>query len=317
MGEVTNDPLGVQWVIAGMLFVFGACIGSFLNVVIYRLPSGLSIVSPPSRCPKCKTQLRATDNIPIVSWLMLRGRCRTCAVWISARYPFVELLTAVVFARIGWLALDAVEMEKTMDLSGTTWLWLALRLSVASCLIVVGCWDLDRARIPVGFLWFVLAIGAAHVFSGRDTVYRLVAIALASLLAATVCFVESRFHRQTNWWSALTVGALGGMFENQAAIGLALITATFAQLVLTIRRNTAAFRLGWPALAVGGILAIIVRPESLPNWLTYPWLDVIGATFIVATLSVLTQVMARRQSLSSHSPDIPASHPEEAPWTKN
>ena len=317
MGEVTNDPLGVQWVIAGILFVFGSCIGSFLNVVIYRLPSGLSIVSPPSRCPKCKTQLRATDNIPIVSWLVLRGRCRTCAVRISARYPFVELLTALVFARIGWLALDAVEIEKIMDLPGMTWLWLALRLSVASCLIVVGCWDLDRARMPVGFLWFALAIGAAHVFSGSDSVYRLVAIALASLLAAPVCFVESRFHRQTNWWSALTVGALGGMFANQAAIGLALITATFAQLVLTIRRNTAAFRIGWPALAVGGILAIIMRPKSLPSSLTNPWLDAIGAMSIIATLSMLTQVMARRQSLSARGPDMPGSHPEEAPWTEN
>lgn len=78
-------------------FLFGAAIGSFLNVVIYRVPAGLSVVSPPSRCPVCEKQIEARDNIPILSWLLLRGRCRGCGTTISPRYLVVEALTGVLF----------------------------------------------------------------------------------------------------------------------------------------------------------------------------------------------------------------------------
>lgn len=86
-----------EQIIASLVFVLGASIGSFLNVVIYRLPAGLSLLWPPSRCPKCEHQLGATENIPILGWLMLRGRCRHCHTKISVRYPLVETLTAVAF----------------------------------------------------------------------------------------------------------------------------------------------------------------------------------------------------------------------------
>jgi leader peptidase (prepilin peptidase)/N-methyltransferase len=76
---------------------FGLAVGSFLNVVIHRVPQGLSVVRPASRCPVCGTTLAARDNIPVVSWLALRGRCRTCGAPISIRYPLVELATGVAF----------------------------------------------------------------------------------------------------------------------------------------------------------------------------------------------------------------------------
>ena len=80
-----------------MVFTFGACIGSFLNVVIYRIPAGLSLVSPPSRCPKCSHKLGKTENVPVLGWLWLRGRCRWCKVPISSRYPLVETATGIIF----------------------------------------------------------------------------------------------------------------------------------------------------------------------------------------------------------------------------
>ena len=80
--------------------VLGAVIGSFLNVVIHRVPAGESIVSPGSRCPSCRQPLAPYDNVPVLSWLVLRGRCRHCGTSISPRYPAVELLTAIVFASI-------------------------------------------------------------------------------------------------------------------------------------------------------------------------------------------------------------------------
>jgi leader peptidase (prepilin peptidase) / N-methyltransferase len=83
--------------LASWLFVLGLCVGSFLNVVIARVPAGQSIVRPRSRCPKCGYTLTWYDNIPLVSWLMLRGRCRGCAAPISVRYPLVELATGLLF----------------------------------------------------------------------------------------------------------------------------------------------------------------------------------------------------------------------------
>src|ERR671936_3178747 len=81
--------------------VLGAVLGSFLNVVVYRLPPGGSMVSPGSRCPSCGTPIAPYDNVPIVSWLVLRGRCRHCGAAVSSRYPIVELATAVTFAAGG------------------------------------------------------------------------------------------------------------------------------------------------------------------------------------------------------------------------
>lgn len=84
-------------VFAATIFIFGLACGSFLNVCVYRLPLGLSVVTPRSSCPRCKRAIAVYDNIPVLSWLILRGRCRNCEARISPRYLFVELLTAALF----------------------------------------------------------------------------------------------------------------------------------------------------------------------------------------------------------------------------
>ncbi|MGE3273522.1 MAG: A24 family peptidase [Vicinamibacterales bacterium] len=89
-------------VLPWMAGVLGLLIGSFLNVCIYRLPRGGSLVSPPSRCPGCETPIRWRDNIPVLSWLWLRGRCASCGQPISIRYPIVELVTAALFVALAW-----------------------------------------------------------------------------------------------------------------------------------------------------------------------------------------------------------------------
>lgn len=92
----------VVCVLVGLwLFAFGACVGSFLNVVIYRVPAGMSIVWPPSACPRCGTSIRSIDNIPLFSWLLLGGNCRACSTPISLRYPGMELLIGLGAAAIG------------------------------------------------------------------------------------------------------------------------------------------------------------------------------------------------------------------------
>ena len=92
-----------SWLIVVLAGVFGAVIGSFLNVVLWRLPRGESIVSPPSHCPSCGQDLGPLELIPVLSWVALRGRCRHCGVHISARYPLIELGVAVLFGVVAWL----------------------------------------------------------------------------------------------------------------------------------------------------------------------------------------------------------------------
>jgi leader peptidase (prepilin peptidase)/N-methyltransferase len=92
-----SDPVGA--IVAAL---FGAAIGSFLNVCIHRLPRGQSIVRPPSSCPSCRAGLRWFDNVPILSYLWLRGRCRACGAPIALRYPIVELATAALFFTCWW-----------------------------------------------------------------------------------------------------------------------------------------------------------------------------------------------------------------------
>ena len=84
------------------VFIFGACVGSFLNVVAYRIPEGLSLIHPPSRCPHCKHRLGKTENVPILGWLWLQGRCRCCKTSISPRYPLIEAVSALLFVLVYW-----------------------------------------------------------------------------------------------------------------------------------------------------------------------------------------------------------------------
>jgi prepilin signal peptidase PulO-like enzyme (type II secretory pathway) len=100
---MTSDlpPAVALWLLAAWLLMTGGAIGSFLNVVVYRLPVGISLVRPRSHCPNCKRPIRWHDNVPILAWFMLRGRCRDCGSAISARYPAVEAAAAALFLIVG------------------------------------------------------------------------------------------------------------------------------------------------------------------------------------------------------------------------
>jgi leader peptidase (prepilin peptidase) / N-methyltransferase len=91
-------PDAAYWIVLIFAAVFGGCVGSFLNVVVYRVPNRLSLVTPPSHCPMCKTPIRWYDNVPVFGWIKLGGRCRQCHCWIPIRYPAVEAFTAAMFA---------------------------------------------------------------------------------------------------------------------------------------------------------------------------------------------------------------------------
>ncbi|MGZ4188784.1 MAG: prepilin peptidase [Actinomycetota bacterium] len=119
--------------------------GSFANVVVHRVPLKESIVHPRSRCPSCGTELRARDNIPVVSWLLLRGRCRYCGAPISARYPAIELLTAALFGLAAWRIRPATDLVAFLPL-----LWV---------LVVLSFIDLEHKLLPNRIVGPSLATG--------------------------------------------------------------------------------------------------------------------------------------------------------------
>ncbi len=130
-----------------LIFIFGLLIGSFLNVCIYRIPRGLSIIIPSSKCPSCNTPIKPWDNIPIVSYILLGGKCRDCKARISLRYPLVEILNAALYLTVFW----------RFGFGLHTFVYFVF----SSALIVITFIDLDfqiipdritLAGIPLGFL---------------------------------------------------------------------------------------------------------------------------------------------------------------------
>ena len=161
--------------VAGAAALMGAVLGSFLNVVIARLPKGESLSTPRSRCPSCGTPVRPYDNIPIVSWLLLRGRCRDCGEAISERYPLVEAMTAVLLA--------AVVLTQGADRDA--WLGIALVLILVPVIFI----DLDHRIIPnpIMLIGAVAALALVLLTRRDDLVEHLIAGAAAGgflLLAA-------------------------------------------------------------------------------------------------------------------------------------
>lgn len=150
---------------AVFLFAFGACVGSLTNVLVYRMPLGLSVVSPPSRCPACETRLTWRENIPIFGWIFLRGRCRFCKSHISPEYPLVELFVALAFTAffVLWYAVpdNAVWLDLPVGMIKRDWVrgygaveatWpiFGLMLCLLSCLIAMTLVDAKTFTIPMG-----------------------------------------------------------------------------------------------------------------------------------------------------------------------
>lgn len=215
----------VTAVVVAFCWVLGLVIGSFLNVVVWRVPRGESVVHPPSACPACGHRIRAYDNVPVVSWLVLRGRCRDCRSPISVRYPLVESGTAVVFAAVGlrfgagWdlpaflylgaigVALALIDLD-TRRLPNAIVLpsYLVAAVLLAGAALAAGEWEpLPRAAAGGAALWafyFLMALVYPAGMGFGD-------VKLAGVLGIYLGWVG---------WGALAIGAfaaflLGGLFS--------------------------------------------------------------------------------------------------------
>jgi leader peptidase (prepilin peptidase) / N-methyltransferase len=236
--------------------VLGAVFGSFLNVVAYRLPRRESLASPGSRCPRCETPIRARDNIPVLGWLALRGRCRHCREPIAVRYPLVEALSAL-------LAVAVVLVKHSPH-------DLALGLTLVAVLIAVALIDLDHRIIPNRITGpaalAAVAIGLATRPSG-------VAAQLASGAAAAgfLLIFALAYPAGMGMGDVKLAGVLGLFLGPPVAVAIlvAVLAGSLVGGFVMARRGVREGRKTsipfGPYLALGGVVALLVGPAVL-HW---------------------------------------------------
>jgi len=236
--------------------LFGAVFGSFLNVVIHRLPRGESVASPPSHCPKCGNPIKPRDNVPVLSWLLLRGRCRHCGEPISGRYPFVEALTAIL--------LGAVVLRFGADRDA----WLGIVFVLV--LVPVAFIDLDHRIIPNKITGpaAVLAIALVVLTRRDDLVEHLIAGAAAGgfLLAAALAYPAGM------GMGDVKLAGVMGLFLGRSvgpAMLIALLAGTVIGAVIIARKGRAEGRKTavpfGPFLALGGLAGLFAGDEIV-DW---------------------------------------------------
>ncbi len=233
-------------VYVALAFVAGLAIGSFLNVVAYRLPRGESLVSPGSHCPACEAPVRPRDNLPVLGWLLLRGRCRDCGAVISWRYPAVELATGVLFALV----------VATQDEA----LRVALGLLLVTTLVPVTLIDLDTRLIPnrITLPAAVAALAAGLLLDIEFVPEQLI----AGAAAFAFFFLAALLYPRGMGMGDVKLAGVLGLYLGRAvapAIFLALIAGVVVGLVIMARVGQAQGRKTavpfGPFLALGGLVA--------------------------------------------------------------
>jgi leader peptidase (prepilin peptidase) / N-methyltransferase len=246
----------VQYYFYAVSLLLGLVVGSFLNVVIYRLPRRESLVRPGSHCPTCGTQIRPYDNIPIVSWVILRGRCRTCGSRISVRYPLIDAITGAAFVLAFWRF-------------GLDWPLLIAWAFVAA-MVAVAFIDYDHMIIPnkivlPGALLGLMASVAIH--PQRWWVY-----VVGSLGAAAFMFLLALL------WPggmgpgdiklALFMGAVLGAYVMVALFAAFLLGSLVGLFMLLVQKRSRKEKIPFgPYLALGAILAAFIGETLLNSYL--------------------------------------------------
>lgn len=247
IGEVAIVYSAVVAGVAGML------IGSFLNVVVHRLPAGQSLVAPGSHCPSCEAAIAPYDNVPVLSWLALRGRCRRCKHAISVRYPLVEAATALVFV--------LVVMARGVSDD------LILAIPFAAVLIAVAGIDLDHRIVPNRIVYpaAVFAIVAAAIVRTGD----LPELLIAGAAAFTFLLVAALAYPGGMGMGDVKLAGLMGLYLGVEVVPALLIAFGVGALVgvaVIVREGAAARKKGLPFapfLALGGLVALVAGPELI------------------------------------------------------
>jgi leader peptidase (prepilin peptidase)/N-methyltransferase len=239
--------------------VLGLAVGSFLNVVIYRLPRGESIAHPPSRCPRCGNRLAWFDNVPVLSWLVLRGRCRRCSEPISIQYPIVETITAIVAVIVVWLTPPGA--------------LLASRLVLSTILIVLFVIDLELQILPNNITLPGIAIG--FVFSFFAPPGPLASLA-GTLLGAGVLYGIALGYYAVRKEEGMGMGdvkmlAMIGAFLGWRAVLLTLILSSFSGALIGValmssKREGLRYALPFGTFLALGAFAAMMAGEPILTW---------------------------------------------------
>jgi leader peptidase (prepilin peptidase) / N-methyltransferase len=227
-----------------IVFILGSSIGSFLNVVVYRVPAGLSILWPPSRCPHCLHKLGKTENIPVWGWIRLRGRCAHCRSPISIRYPLVEAATGLLFVFIG-LTSFATPVDMVANWAFFSWL-LALSLI-----------DLDTMTLPNALTQSGLVVGLAFQVARCFLVAPNFAAGLHDYLMPGIIGMVLGI------WLLDIIGLVGSIAFGQAAMG-----AGDAKLMAMMGAW-----LGWKPMLLAGFLACMMGAFLGGGAIALGWLD--------------------------------------------
>ncbi len=243
-------------------FLIGISIGSFLNVVIYRVPEGMSIVSPPSRCPKCGVQLKWYWNVPLIGWLALRGKCAKCRVPISPRYPLVELLTGLIAVGIAYTY-------------GPT-LWALFMFVFAAALVAITFIDIDHMIIPnvISIPGVAVGLVGQALIPGGDVVQGLLGVLIGGggLLAVAGLYYLIRRVEGMGLGDVKLLAMIGAFTGPMAILQTILVGSLFgsvigiAWLALTKKDDQTPIPFG-PFLAFGA-LTYVYFPDVLLSWLT-------------------------------------------------
>jgi leader peptidase (prepilin peptidase)/N-methyltransferase len=240
--------------------VLGAIVGSFLNVVAYRLPRHESLVTPASHCPKCDTPVRPYDNIPLLSWLLLRGHCRSCGASISVRYPLVEALTAA-------LCVGAVLAHHTAA-------GIALSVVLILLLVPAALIDLEHRIIPnrITLLGAVLALAIGLALDPAGEPERLI----AGLAAGGFLLLAALAYPGGMGMGDVKLVAVMGLFLGRSvapAILIALFTGVLLGVAVIARKGTregrkTAIPFG-PFLALGGLVAVFAGQQLVDLYVNH------------------------------------------------
>ena len=241
--------------VAGLAGVLGLVIGSFLNVVAHRVPRGESVVSPPSACPRCGTPIRNRHNVPVLGWLVLRGRCFDCHEPISVRYPLVEAATGALFALAGWRFADRPML-------------LAAYLLFAAIAVALALIDLDVRRLPNAIVLPAYPILAVLLGVAADGDALMRAVAGALLLFGFFFTVALAAPGAMGFGDVKLAGVVGGM-SAYLSWG-AFLTAAFGGFVLGA--------VAAAALMAGGRAGRRSAVPFGPFMLVAAWASILGAS---------------------------------------
>lgn len=249
--------------VASIAFLGGVAAGSFLSVVAHRVPRGLSIVGPRSECPWCGARIAAYDNVPVISWLLLRGRCRHCGKWISVRYPAVELGVGAAF-----LATVLVLWDDPAQ--------LVLGLVFVATLAAVTLTDLEQRIIPNRIL-LVSAIAGLAIAALADPA-SLPERAIAAVAAGGLLLLTALAYPRGMGMGDVKLAALMGLYLGRS-VAPALLIAFFAGALvgvgMIVREGAAARKRGvpfGPFLALGGIVGLLAGGELI-DWYSSTFLN--------------------------------------------